>query len=166
MQIGLVGLGKMGYNLALNLHKNKFEVIAYDVATAPRKQLAGKGLKTVDSLSELVNSFSGRRLIWLMVPAGSIVDETIDAIKSKLSPNDIILDGGNSHYKESMRRAESLREKKIEYLDAERIITIILSSLGAGSRRDLQIHGAMQPQLYPRMYPAFEIDNASIMTMQ
>ena len=117
MQIGLVGLGKMGYNLALNLHKNKFEVIAYDVATAPRKQLAGKGLKTVDSLIELVNSFSGRRVIWLMVPAGSIVDETIDAIKSKLSPNDIILDGGNSHYKESMRRAESLREKKIEYLD-------------------------------------------------
>src|SRR5687768_10365539 len=110
MQIGLIGLGKMGFNLALNLHKNKFEVVAYDVAAAPRKQISARGISAVSSPLELLQSLKGRKLIWLMVPAGNIVDETIDLLKPHLSAGDIIMDGGNSHYKDSIRRANMLAE--------------------------------------------------------
>jgi 6-phosphogluconate dehydrogenase len=117
MQIGLIGLGKMGFNLALNLHKNNFEVVAYDVAAAPRKQISARGITAVSSPQELLQGLTGRKLIWLMVPAGNIVDETIDLLKPHMAAGDIILDGGNSHYKESIRRAQMLAELNIDYLD-------------------------------------------------
>lgn len=117
MQIGIIGLGKMGYNLALNCHRNKFEVIAYDLTLAPRKQLETQGIKTVESVEALAKSFSGKSVIWLMVPAGAPVDETIDLLKESLKAGDIIIDGGNSYYKDSIRRAGTLAPLKIEYLD-------------------------------------------------
>lgn len=117
MQVGLIGLGKMGFNLALNLHRNNFEVVAYDVASAPRKQISAKGITAASSPLELLQHLQGRKLIWLMVPAGEIVDETIDLLKPHLAPGDIIMDGGNSHYKETIRRAKMLAELKIDYLD-------------------------------------------------
>lgn len=117
MQVGLIGLGKMGFNLALNLHRNNFDVVAYDVATAPRKQLSAKGISAVSSPLELLQRLEGRKFIWLMVPAGNIVDETIELLKAHLSPGDIIMDGGNSHYKDSVRRAAMLEASKIDYLD-------------------------------------------------
>jgi 6-phosphogluconate dehydrogenase len=117
MQIGLIGLGKMGFNLALNLRKNNFDVVAYDVSAAPRKQISAKGISAVASPSELLQNLKGRKLIWLMVPSGTIVDETIEILRPKLSPGDIIMDGGNSHFKDSIRRAESLAASKIDYLD-------------------------------------------------
>lgn len=117
MQVGLIGLGKMGFNLALNLHRNNFEVVAYDVASAPRKQISAKGITAASSPLELLQHLQGRKLIWLMVPAGEIVDETIDLLKPHLAPGDIIMDGGNSHYKETIRRAKMLTELKIDYLD-------------------------------------------------
>jgi 6-phosphogluconate dehydrogenase len=117
MQIGLIGLGKMGFNLALNLHRNNFEVIAYDLAAAPRKQLSSKGITAVSSPQELLQRLHGRKFIWLMVPAGEIVDETIELLKPSLSAHDIIMDGGNSQYKESIRRARMLESSQIDYLD-------------------------------------------------
>ncbi|HTE07940.1 MAG TPA: decarboxylating 6-phosphogluconate dehydrogenase [Flavitalea sp.] len=117
MQLAIVGLGKMGYNLALNLKENKFEVVAYDIASETRKKLAAEGVRTVDSLPELAKGFTGKKLVWLMVPSGKIVDDTIDQLKPLLSKGDIIIDGGNSHYKDSIRRQQSLEASGIGFLD-------------------------------------------------
>ncbi len=117
MQIGIIGLGKMGYNLALNMHKNLFNVIAYDIAEATRKRLAEEKVTTVDSLETMATAFTGKKIVWLMVPAGKIVDDTIDLLAPLLGKGDIIIDGGNSNYKDSLRRYESLLEKGIDFLD-------------------------------------------------
>ena len=117
MQIGIIGLGKMGYNLALNMHKNLFNVIAYDIAEATRKRLAEEKVTTVDSLETMATAFTGKKIVWLMVPAGKIVDDTIDLLAPLLGKGDIIIDGGNSNYKDSLSRYESLLEKGIDFLD-------------------------------------------------
>ena len=117
MQIGLIGLGKMGANLARNLQRKGFDVIAYDINTALYKQLEREQIRTTDSLQELVQFLKDRRLIWLMVPAGNIVDKTLLALTPLLKPGDVIIDGGNSNYKDSVRRSQELAVQKIEYLD-------------------------------------------------
>ncbi len=117
MEIGLIGLGKMGFNLALNLHRNQFTVVAYDIMPEPGKQLAAQGIKVADTIQSLAEQLPARKLIWLMVPSGPIVDETIALLKDHLRAGDIIIDGGNSHYKDSLRRAEELAARQIEYLD-------------------------------------------------
>jgi 6-phosphogluconate dehydrogenase len=117
MQIGLIGLGKMGFNLAQNIHRNKHEVIAFDLNASFLEAASGKGLKTVSSLEALTKAFSGRKAIWLMIPAGDPVDQTIKKLIPLLSKGDIIIDGGNSFYKDSKRRAAELEPQGIEYLD-------------------------------------------------
>jgi 6-phosphogluconate dehydrogenase len=117
MQIGIIGLGKMGYNLALNMHKNLFNVIAYDIAEATRKRLAAEKVTTVDSLETMATAFTGKKIVWLMVPAGKIVDDTIELLMPLMGKGDVIIDGGNSNYKDSLRRYESLLEKGIDFLD-------------------------------------------------
>ncbi len=117
MQLAIVGLGKMGYNLALNLHRNKFDVVAYDISQETRTRLAGEGIKTGDSLADMTAKLKEKRVIWLMVPSGKIVDDTIDILKPLLSKGDIVIDGGNSHYKDSVRRYNDLAQSGIEFLD-------------------------------------------------
>jgi 6-phosphogluconate dehydrogenase len=117
MQIGLVGLGKMGFNLALNIHNHKHEVTAFDLNATAVKSIEAKGIKTAASLEELAKTFTGKKVIWLMIPAGNPVDEAIDSLKKNLKPGDIIIDGGNSFYKDSIRRATSLQASGIYYLD-------------------------------------------------
>ena len=117
MQIAIVGLGKMGFNLALNLHGKKFDVLGYDIFEDARKRLSAEGPTTADSLQNLSSKFTGKKVIWLMVPSGKIVDDTIDQLTPLLGKGDIIIDGGNSHYKDSIRRYKSLEEKGIDFLD-------------------------------------------------
>ena len=117
MQIGLIGLGKMGFNLALNMHRHGHEVIAYDVNPDTCKSIQEKGIRTVDSLQHLTESLSTKRIIWLMIPAGELVDQTINSIKHLLSVGDIIIDGGNSFFKDSVRRARELEALQIDFLD-------------------------------------------------
>jgi 6-phosphogluconate dehydrogenase len=117
MQIGLVGLGKMGFNLALNIHNHKHEVIAFDLNATAVKSIGSKGIKTTASLEELTKTFAGKKVIWLMIPAGNPVDEAIDFLKKDLKPGDIIIDGGNSFYKDSIRRATALQASGVHYLD-------------------------------------------------
>jgi 6-phosphogluconate dehydrogenase len=117
MQIGIVGLGKMGFNLALNLHGKLFHVLAYDISEETRKKMAEEKVETAASLKELVKASQGRRVLWLMVPSGKIVDNTIDELAPLLSRGDIIIDGGNSNYKDSVRRYQALQQKGIEFLD-------------------------------------------------
>ncbi len=117
MQIAIVGLGKMGYNLALNLNRNKFNVVAYDISEETRKKIASEGITAADSLDEMSKKMTGKKVIWLMVPSGKIVDDTINLLIPYLSKGDIVIDGGNSHYKDSVRRYNFLGEKGIEFLD-------------------------------------------------
>jgi 6-phosphogluconate dehydrogenase len=117
MQIGIIGLGKMGYNLSLNLHRHMFNIIAYDISEETRKRMAAEEVTTVDSLKAMADTFTGKRIFWLMVPAGKIVDSTIDSLVPLLGRGDIIIDGGNSNYKDSLRRYEMLQKNGIEFLD-------------------------------------------------
>ena len=117
MQIGLIGLGKMGANLARNLQRKGFEVIAYDINTSLYKQLQQEQIRTASTVKDLVQQLKERRLIWLMVPAGNVVDETLSMLVPLLQANDVIIDGGNSNYKDSVRRAQELSTKQIEFLD-------------------------------------------------
>lgn len=117
MQLAIVGLGKMGYNLALNLQKNEFDVVAYDISEETRKKISAEGITVASGLDDMSKKLSGKKVIWLMVPSGKIVDDTINLLAPHLNKGDIIIDGGNSHYKDSVRRYNELGEKGIEFLD-------------------------------------------------
>lgn len=117
MQIGVVGLGKMGFNLSLNLHRNFFQVLAYDINEETRNKLSQRGISTYKSLKELTGAQTDRKIVWLMVPSGKIVDDTIASLTSLLNKGDIIIDGGNSNYKDSVIRFKALEEKGIDFLD-------------------------------------------------
>lgn len=107
----------MGYNLALNLHKNFFQVVAYDINEETRIRLANEGVVTYNSLKEMTASQTDKRIVWLMVPSGKIVDDTIGSLAQLLNKGDIIIDGGNSNYKDSVKRFRALEEKGIDFLD-------------------------------------------------
>jgi len=117
MQIGLVGLGKMGFNLAVNIHRHQHEVIAFDIHEESLTSVKQKGVKAVSSLDELPKAFTEKRVIWLMIPAGDPVDHAISTLRKHLRRGDIIIDGGNSFYKDSIRRANDLAAAGIDFLD-------------------------------------------------
>lgn len=117
MKIGMIGLGKMGFNLALNLLDHGHDVVAYNRTSTKTDSAAEHGAIGAYSLSELVNELSGRRVIWLMVPAGNTVDEFIDRLVPMLNKNDIIIDGGNSNYKDTLQRFEKLDALGIDFVD-------------------------------------------------
>ncbi|MGG3642718.1 phosphogluconate dehydrogenase (NAD(+)-dependent, decarboxylating) [Bacillus gobiensis] len=117
MNIGVVGLGKMGFNLSLNLLDHSHEVIVYDINQEAVEDLSRQGAGGAATISELVESLSTPRVIWLMVPAGAITDNVISELKPLLSEGDIVIDGGNSHYKQSVHRAEELLNQGIYFLD-------------------------------------------------
>ncbi len=117
MEIGLIGLGKMGFNLALNINRNKHKVIAFDLNEQAKKSIGEKGIQTTSSLEDLIKKLPEQKIIWLMIPAGNPVDDTIQTIKSFLKKGDIIIDGGNSFYKDSVRRGKELEASGIDYLD-------------------------------------------------
>lgn len=117
MQIGFVGLGKMGFNMVLNLLRHKHEVIGYDINEALVNDIKGEGAQGVLTLPDLCNALEGRRVLWLMIPAGPLIDRVIDQLLPLVKEGDIIIDGGNSHYKDTMRRYSMLKEKGINYVD-------------------------------------------------
>ncbi|WP_163401257.1 phosphogluconate dehydrogenase (NAD(+)-dependent, decarboxylating) [Flavobacterium fluviatile] len=117
MQIGIIGLGKMGFNLALNLKRNHYHVVAQDVNTDFVSKIGQEGIETAYTVEELCQKLTDRRVIWLMVPAGEIVDAVIVSLLPYLSKNDIIIDGGNSNYNNSKRRYTQLKELGIDFLD-------------------------------------------------
>ncbi len=117
MQIGLIGLGKMGYRLALNMKHKNHEVVAFDVSKPAMERIHKEGIGIVSSPYELTQALQGRRVIWIMVPAGQVVDVIINNLKSYLRPDDIIIDGGNSFYKDSITRAKELEKQGVYLLD-------------------------------------------------
>lgn len=118
MQIGLIGLGKMGYNIALNLRNHGHAVVAYDVSTELTGRMGmEKDVAIGESIESLCRQLTGRRVIWLMVPAGNIVDDVINSVVPHLVPGDILIDGGNSNFKDSVRRYTILKGKDIDFID-------------------------------------------------
>ncbi|MED3728086.1 decarboxylating 6-phosphogluconate dehydrogenase [Priestia filamentosa] len=117
MEIGIVGLGKMGFNLALNLLDHKHEVVAFDVAKESVQNIEKEGAKGAYSIEELVSKLPERKVVWVMVPAGEITEGVITELESLLGKDDIIIDGGNANYKESLARSTRLAEKGIHLLD-------------------------------------------------
>lgn len=118
MQIGMVGLGRMGMNMARRLLKGGQEVIAYNRTPEKTDQMVKEGARGAYSLEEVVEKLSPPRLVWIMLPAGPIVDDHIERLKEVLSPGDIVVDGGNTYYKDDIRRAASLAGKEIQFMDA------------------------------------------------
>ncbi|MFV9509952.1 phosphogluconate dehydrogenase (NAD(+)-dependent, decarboxylating) [Tepidibacillus sp. LV47] len=117
MQIGLIGLGKMGYNIALNMRDHGHQVVAYNRSPEKVKEIEKEGIIGAYSIKELVNKLEGRKVIWIMVPAGDPVDQMIDALVPLLNKKDIIIDAGNSNYKDTLRRYEQLKAKGIDFVD-------------------------------------------------
>lgn len=116
MKVGLVGLGKMGINLGQNLLDQRHGVVAFDVNSNAVEQMKEYGASGVSSLQELVQSLEPPRVVWLMVPH-TVVDSVISEVKPLLAEGDIVIEAGNSHYKESIRRYNELRENKIRFMD-------------------------------------------------
>jgi 6-phosphogluconate dehydrogenase len=116
MQLGMIGLGRMGANMVRRLIKNGHQCVVYDRTAATVQQLAGDGATGSTSLDDFVKKLNKPRAVWLMVPAG-VVDATLHELTSKLDVGDIVIDGGNSYYIDDIRRAKDLSAKGIHYVD-------------------------------------------------
>jgi 6-phosphogluconate dehydrogenase len=118
MQIAMIGLGRMGANMAQRLLRGGHEVIGYDPAEAARSALQQNGAKTAASLAELAGKLKAPRVVWLMVPSGEITDTTISNVVPLLSAGDVLIDGGNSNYRDTQRRAAEVAKKQIHFVDS------------------------------------------------
>jgi 6-phosphogluconate dehydrogenase len=116
MQLGMIGLGRMGANMVKRLLRSGHEVVAYANEPAAVKAATADGAKGVNTLADLVKGLAAPRAIWLMVPA-SVVESVIDQLTPLLSAGDILIDGGNSHYHDDIRRADKLAKSKLHYVD-------------------------------------------------
>jgi 6-phosphogluconate dehydrogenase len=117
MELGIVGLGRMGANMARRLMRDGHEIVAYDVNSDAVSQLAGEGAVGVSSLQEMAAKLSAPRSVWVMVPAGEITEKTVADVAAVLEEGDAIIDGGNSYYRDDIRRAAMLEEKGIDFVD-------------------------------------------------
>jgi len=117
MQLGLIGLGKMGGNMAERLRLGGHKVVGFDFNPDAVKKLTESGNVGASTLEEMVKKLEGRRAIWIMVPQGAPVDETIAKLEPLLNKGDILIDGGNSYYKDTMRRHKEVTAKGFEFLD-------------------------------------------------
>ena len=118
MQIAMIGLGRMGMNMAKRLLLGGHEVVAFNRTPSKTDQLVKEGAIGAYSISEVVDKLSYPRVTWIMLPAGSTVDEHINQLKEILSPGDIVIDGGNTYYKDDIRRGDLLAKKDIKFMDA------------------------------------------------
>ena len=117
MDIGMIGLGKMGANMVQRLLLGGHRVIAYDINEDAIQSAENAGAIGARTLNELVQKLEAPRSVWVMVPSGQITEETIQAISDLLSSGDTIIDGGNSNYKDSIRRAEQIAAKGLKFID-------------------------------------------------
>jgi 6-phosphogluconate dehydrogenase len=117
MELGIIGLGKMGGNMAERLRLAGHRVIGFDFNADAVKKLTDAGSVGVTSLEEMAKAFTGRKAIWIMVPAGDPVDQTIEKLKPFMAKGDIFIDGGNSNYKDTQRRHDALKPEGFEFVD-------------------------------------------------
>jgi 6-phosphogluconate dehydrogenase len=117
MELGIVGLGRMGANMARRLMKDGHTIVAYDVSADAVKALEDEGATGSSSLEDFAAKLSAPRSAWVMVPAGKITESTVEGLEGVLESGDAIIDGGNSYYRDDMRRARRAAEKGIDYVD-------------------------------------------------
>lgn len=117
MQLGLIGLGKMGANMNLRLLKGGHQMVVWNRSPGPREAAAAAGATAVETIPELVSKLTPPRAVWVMLPAGDTTEDMIHQLMDLLSPNDIIIDGGNSNYRESIRRAKMVEERGFHFVD-------------------------------------------------
>jgi 6-phosphogluconate dehydrogenase len=117
MKLAMIGLGRMGMNMAKRLLKGGHHVVAYNRSSGKTDQLVKDGAVGAYSLSEVVEKLPQPRIVWIMLPAGKAVDEHIHELERILSPGDIVIDGGNTYYKDDIRRAKHLQDKNVWYMD-------------------------------------------------
>src|SRR5579883_1426122 len=117
MQLGMIGLGRMGANIVRRLMRNGHSCVVYDRDPKPGQALASEGAKAVASLEEMVQALDAPRAIWIMLPAGAPTEETIAALAALAGPGDVIIDGGNSFWQDDIRRGAELAKKGLHYLD-------------------------------------------------
>ena len=117
MQLGLIGLGKMGGNMAERLRLGGHQVVGFDFNAEAVALLTASGNVGASTLEELTRKLTGRRAIWIMVPQGDPVDQTIAKLEPLLNPGDILIDGGNSNYKDTMRRHKEVAAKGFQFVD-------------------------------------------------
>ena len=118
MELGFIGLGKMGMNMVTRLRRDQHRVVVYDRSNELIKQAENQGCVGSSSLSDLVGKLSVPRAVWVMVPSGAPTEETIQAVADLLQSGDIIVDGGNTRFHDDVRRAAELKKKGIHYVDA------------------------------------------------
>ena len=117
MKLAMIGLGRMGASMARRLAKGGHEVVAYDAAAQARRAFAAKGVKVVASLAAVVKALPSPRVLWIMIPAGDPTGATLAELAPLLAPGDTIVDGGNSNYKDTQRRAREHSGRGIAYVD-------------------------------------------------
>ena len=118
MELGMIGLGRMGGNMAERLLRGGHRVVGYARDSVAVRRVEEKGAVGANSLPNLVEQLKPPRVVWLMIPAGNPVDETIEALVPLLKRDDVIVDGGNSNYKDTMRRAAAVKEKGLQFVDS------------------------------------------------
>ncbi len=117
MKLGMIGLGRMGANMAQRLLRGGHQLVGFDPKPGTRQALEGLGAETAESLVALVAKLPAPRTLWLMVPAGEITDATLAALLPLLAAGDTVIDGGNSNYKDTLRRAGTFADHRIDYID-------------------------------------------------
>ncbi len=117
MQLGMIGLGRMGANMVRRLMRGGHDCVVFDLSPDNVKQLAGEGATGSNSLDDFIAKLNKPRAVWIMVPAGDATESTVNELAARLNKGDIIIDGGNSYFKDDARRAKALRERQINYVD-------------------------------------------------
>lgn len=149
MRIGYVGLGKMGINMALRLTKAGHNVVAWNRSPEPRIEAGGRGIKTVETLEELVRDLEAPRIVWLMI-SHTAVDALLETLLPLLQKGDIVVDGGNSYFKDTIRRGALCAEHGVQFIDAG-------VSGGPGGARDgacIMVGG--QNEIFKKLEPIFK----------
>lgn len=150
MKLGFIGLGKMGGFMIQRLMKDGHKVVVFDLSKEAVSKAAEEGANPSKSLEDLVSNLPERKIVWFMVPAGKSVDMTIDTLQTLLKANDIIIDGGNSYWKDTQARADRLNEKNIHYLDCG----VSGGIWGLQNGYSLMSGGEKEPSEY--VYPIYE----------
>ena len=149
MRVAMIGLGKMGGNMTARLLRKGHEVVAFDRSAEAVQHVAALGARGAGDLKAVVAALEAPRVVWIMVPAGAPVDDTIETLVPMLSKGDVIIDGGNSRYTDSLRRAASLQSRGIEFVDAG-------TSGGVwGVERGYCLMVGGEPDVFARLEPIF-----------
>ena len=150
MDIGMIGLGRMGGDMARRLMRGGHRVVVYDSQPEVVQSLVAEGADGASSIEDLAGQLPSPRVAWVMVPSGEPTESTIDALADALSPEDVIIDGGNSNYKDSIRRAASLAERGLFFMDAG-------TSGGVwGLEEGYSIMVGGDPEVFRRLEPVFQ----------